>query len=122
MFVLFCKPSATFASVAPFTKPTISNPATLIDFKGVINGNRVMLQWTVQENETADQFIVEKSTDGRNFKMAALVFGTDRSETDHYMFYEKANHQKTMYRITTISKNHKAEYSSILAIAPKSAN
>lgn len=72
----------------------------------------------VNENETADRFEVEKSTDGKTFTMAGLVFGTDKSETDNYQFYEKAGNKKILYRIKMINKNQQAEYSAVIEINP----
>lgn len=50
--------------------------------------------------------------------MAALVFGTDKTETDNYQFYEKAGNQKVLYRIKLINKNLKAEYSTVVEVNP----
>ncbi len=72
----------------------------------------------VGENETADQFEVEKSTDGKTFTLTALVFGTDKPETDKYQFYEKAGDQKILYRIKLINKNRSIEYSDVIEINP----
>lgn len=113
-------------SIAPFTSPSslrhttgiINIPAKLISFNGSIKNNKVILEWVVGENETADQFEVEKSTDGKNYSLAALVFGTDLPETGNYQFYEKVSGRKTMYRIKLISKNKKAEYSPVIEITP----
>ena len=76
------------------------------------------MNWVVGENETADQFEVEKSLDGKNFTLAALVFATDKRETDTYQFYEKAGNEKVSYRIKLINKNRKTEYSSVIDINP----
>jgi hypothetical protein len=92
----------------------------LVSFKGSITNNKVVLQWVVKENETADQFAVEKSTDGTSFTVAALVFGTDKPQTDKYEFYEKANTKKISYRIKLINKNKKTEYSTVIQINPHS--
>jgi hypothetical protein len=110
---------APFTSFSPLPVSTLSvAPAKLISISGSINNNKVILNWVVGANETADKFEVEKSTDGKTFTMAALVFGTDKSETDNYMFYEKAGSIKTLYRIKMINKNHQAEYSSVIEISP----
>jgi hypothetical protein len=106
---------------APFASPssTISIAlAKIINVTGSISNHRVILNWMVAENESADKFEVEKSTDGKTFTMAALVFGSDKSETGNYMFYEKASNKKTLYRIKMINKNQQAEYSSVIEINP----
>jgi hypothetical protein len=110
-------PVATTSFVVP---SAVQQPAKLISFKGSVNKNKIILQWAVKENETADQFVVEKSVDGKNFAMAALVFGSDKPETDNYEFYEKANNKKVSYRIKLISKNQETEYSSVIEINPNS--
>jgi hypothetical protein len=108
-----------FASTVALSSTTISAaPAKLINFSGSISNNKIMLNWTVGENETADRFEIEKSTDGKNFTMAALVFGTDKSETGNYQFFEKAGKQKVLYRVKLISKNQEVHYSALIEINP----
>ena len=123
---LFYTPLYSQNPSVPFTTPSVissSAPlstAQLVSFKGSITNNKVVLQWVVKENETADQFAVEKSTDGKSFTVAALVFGTDKPQTDKYEFYEKANTKKISYRIKLINKNKKTEYSTVILIDPHS--
>ena len=123
---LLFTPQYAKENVISFTMPSLVSLSTpqpsvkLINFKGSINKNKIWLQWMVEENEDADQFIVEKSIDGKNFAMAALVFGTDKSETENYQFYEKANNKKVSYRIKLITKKQEAEYSSVIEIDPDS--
>ena len=118
-------PSNAQNEIAPFASPSLRSaftisisPATLISVNGTVSNNKVILNWVVGANETADKFEVEKSTDGKTFTMAALVFGTDKTETDNYMFYEKVSKQKVLYRIKMINKNQHAEYSSVIEINP----
>ncbi|MEO5564816.1 MAG: hypothetical protein ABIR18_15320 [Chitinophagaceae bacterium] len=104
----------------PFTANTASSfsagegqsPA-INNFTCSLSNNKVILNWETGKNEDADQFEIEKSTDGNNFVMAALVFGTDKPGSDSYMFYEKAT-AKVFYRIKVIHKNKSAEYSATL--------
>jgi hypothetical protein len=102
---------------APAPMPTIA-PSHLLEFKGHVKNNKVFLIWAIGENETADLFEVEKSTDGVNFKMAALIFGTDKPATDSYEFYERAGNQKIKYRIKIVNKNKEAAYSPVVEIIP----
>jgi hypothetical protein len=118
-------PSAAQVTTAPFGSPALLSaknisfvPARLISFDGSISNHKVILNWEVAENETADQFEVEKSIDGKTFFMAALVFGTDKSDKDKYQFYEKAGNQKVLYRIKIINKNRQTAYSSVIEINP----
>lgn len=118
-------PANAKTAIAPFTSPTplpvrsVSIvPAKLISLNGSVSNNKIFLTWIVGENETADHFEVEKSADGKTFKMAALVIGTDKPNTDNYQFYEKAGNQKVLYRIRLIYKDRKAEYSPMIEIDP----
>jgi hypothetical protein len=112
------QPSNAQSDRAPFASPVFIAPAKLINITGSISNHKVILNWVVGENETADRFEVERSTDGKTFTMAALVFGTDKTETDKYMFFEKADKKKVLYRIKMINKNQQAEYSSVIEINP----
>lgn len=119
------QPSSAQSTMAPFTSPAPLSaislpaiPAKLIQVTGSISNQKVILNWVVNENETADQFEVEKSTDGKNFSTTALVFGTDKADTGNYQFYEKAGNQKVLYRIKLINKNRQTEYSAVVEINP----
>ena len=96
------------------------NPASFISVSGTVSNNKFILNWTVGNNQTADQFEIEKSTDGVTFTMAALVFGTDKDSDDSYQFYEKAVAKKTFYRIKVINKNKSVGYSKLIEINPVS--
>jgi hypothetical protein len=111
--------------IAPFSDQPVlisttevGKPAKLITFSGQIQDSKVLLEWTVEENETADQFLVERSKDGKNYDVAAYVFGTDQPAIGRYRFYEKAGNQKLHYRIRLINKNNQTEFSSALEIQP----
>lgn len=109
-------PDHAISLTSPLSTSTL--PARLLRIEGSIIDHKVILNWVVGENETADQFEVEKSTDGKNFIMAALVFGTDKNNSANYQFYEKAGNQKVSYRIKLINKNRKTEYSPVVEINP----
>ena len=109
-----------FISPKPDPAPVISFiPAKVVSINGSISKNKIVLQWVVSENESAAQFEVEKSTDGKNFIMTALVFGTDKIASDSYQFYEKKGKSKVQYRIKIINKNQTVGYSSAIEINPK---
>ena len=98
---------------------SFSTPSKLISFKASRIHNKVLLQWVMGENETTDQFEIEKSTDGKNFILTALIFGTDKPEKDSYEFYDKAKKEEISYRLKIISKNKQVAYSDILVIKIK---
>jgi len=71
---------ASLAGYCEFTFPLLS--VKLSNFLGNLNNNKVNLEWSVQVNETAYQFDVEKSTNGFEFSSAALVMSTDKAGND----------------------------------------
>jgi hypothetical protein len=102
------------------TDPLISfiapDPSKRVSFNASMTNNKVILNWVIAENETTDKFEIEKSMDGENFSMVALVFATDKAETANYQFYEKATNKKMLYRIKIVDKNNTVSYSSVLTI------
>ena len=56
------------------------SPVTLISVSGFSKNNKTVVEWVVGDNQTADLFEVEKSDDGKEFKLAAIVFGSDTPE------------------------------------------
>ena len=120
--LLFAEEKIAPVATTSFVPPSAIQQSTkLVSFKGSLNKSKVLLQWAVKENETTDQFIVEKSTDGKKFVVAALVFGSDKPETENYQFYEKSSNKKVSYRIKLINKNQETEYSSVIEIDPKNS-
>lgn len=120
---VFYQPSTTnenapaFVSPMPESLPAVPfSPAKVVSFNGSISKNKVVLQWIVSKNESAAQFEVEKSYDRKRFIMTALVFGTDKTDSDSYFFYEKKGKSKVQYRIKIINKDQTIGYSSVIDI------
>jgi hypothetical protein len=109
----------------PFTKPSTNivvirrseKTPKIVSLEGNRSSNKVILKWQVADNEGADQFEVERSSDGKNFSTAAFVFATEKSGTDAYLFYEKSNGKQISYRIKIVNKDRQATYSNVLTIA-----
>ena len=89
----------------------------LISFQGKLNNNKVLLRWLIAKNETADRFDVERSADGINFTMAALVLTSEKNGNENYMFYENlSNKRKVYYRLKMYNKSQSINYSKTLVI------
>jgi hypothetical protein len=99
--------AASLVSVSPST--AVVNQLTCS-----IKNHRVLLNWTIDNNESANQIEIESSNDGKNFTMAALVFGTDKKDTDSYAYFEKAKKGKTWYRLKIINKDSSIQYTDIV--------
>ncbi|MBI3137747.1 MAG: hypothetical protein HYZ15_04100 [Sphingobacteriales bacterium] len=94
----------------PFTSPStlsvaVSRPS-FMEMKAELVQQKIQLSWKVQENQSIDYFEIEKNMDGKHYKLAALVFGTDTPEAGSYLFFDKASGEKISYRIRLISKDN----------------
>ncbi len=106
-----------FTSPSPFYFASPQKPFIKItSFTGSIQQNKVLLNWTVGENQEVDQFEIQKSADGKIFSTAALVFGTGKNDADRYEFYEKTNSKKLVYRIKIIHKDQAIQFSDIIIV------
>jgi len=96
-------------------------PVHLISFQGNLNkNNKVTLNWSVADNETANSFEVERSVNGLDFTTAGVVFASEKRGTENYMFYETVTtNDKIMYRLKMIDKGHDIDYSKILIFQTK---
>jgi hypothetical protein len=96
-------------------------PVNLVSFQGNINkNNKVTLQWKVENNETTDQFEVQRSYNGIEFKTIGIVFASEKNGIEDYMFYETINSfDKVMYRLKLIDKQNEVSYSKILVFQSK---
>ena len=96
-------------------------PVQLISFQGNVNAkNKISLQWKIGNNKTVEQFEVQRSYDGREFKTIGIVFSSEKADTEDYMFYETiASFEKVMYRLKITGKNGDVDYSKILVFQNK---
>jgi hypothetical protein len=95
-----------------------STVATVLNFNGTINNNRVFLNWAIDKNQGVDMIEVERSRNGKTFVMAGLVFGTDQPDKGEYLFYEKNKKTKLFYRLKIINKDRTVIYSSVISPEP----
>ena len=82
--------------------------------------NRV--SWTIANNRAANSFEVEKSTDGKNFKVIAVLKATEKFGTENYTYTDTATGaDKIMYRLRILIKNQHDFYSRIILVRAKVA-
>lgn len=119
VFALFLQLSTqaqdlTFHAI-PFTSNSTTTPTSVVPFvfelKAVVVNQKIQLNWKAEENQSVNLFEVEKSMDGKNYTLAALVFGTDKASAEEYLFFEKNTGKKTTYRVKIISKDKQVYYS-----------
>jgi len=118
---IFFHPGYSESAKIPFTSTDttlhyIKQTAGLLNVNATIIKNKVIHNWIVTDNETADMLEVEKSFDGKSFHLAAIVFGTDNAKEASYQYFEKLKKKKTFYRIKLINKNKEIGYSPLLEV------
>lgn len=91
-----------------------NDPIKIISTRATVVNNKIVLNWAVSDNKLADRFIIEKSTDGKNYSVAALVFTTENKDEAHYTYFEKINKTKYKYRILVIDNEQKISCSAII--------
>ncbi|MFC0774108.1 hypothetical protein [Terrimonas alba] len=104
--------------IAPFDSATtsfnIDGDTRIKNLNCQVKNEKLVISWSTEENEKTNRFELEKSKDGKQFSLAAIVFGTDKKDTDNYMFYEKASKKKTFYRVKIIQNDGSVDYSAIV--------
>lgn len=110
--------AAPFTSSSPSSTTTSSVSAKFISIKSSVSNEKIIIDWLVEENQAANMFEIEKSYNGKDFTLAAIIFGTDQAAANSYQFYEKKSMKKVFYRIKIINKNEETEYSDPVVISP----
>ena len=89
-------------------------PVKLNSFQGSKNKSNVQLQWNVGVNEIANEFQVERSTDGKNFEAAAVMFATEKTGNEVYNYSEINETSKVYYRLKMTDESDVVSYSKVL--------
>ena len=78
------------------------------------------ITWTIANNRAAKSFEVEKSTDGKNFKVIAVLIATEKYGTESYTHGDTATGpDKVMYRLRILNKSQHDFYSRIILVRAK---
>ena len=96
-------------------------PVHLINFQGNLDkDNNATLQWKIGNNETVDQFEIERSTDGKEFKTVGIVISNETVGAETYRFFETtSSSDKVMYRLKMIGNGNDVTYSKIIMFQSK---
>ncbi len=100
-----------------FTYPNqITLPVKLESFTAILNNNsnKVDLRWITSYEKNVSHFVVEKSTDGKNYADAGVVFAYgNSSDIMDYTFTDIINTQQNIiyYRLRSVDADGKFDYS-----------
>jgi Secretion system C-terminal sorting domain len=119
-----------FPGVITYPKISISLPVSLVSFSAMLNNNsnKVDLKWVTASEMNASHFVVERSTDGKNFNDAGTVFASgNTNEKMDYSFSDNVSASQTgviYYRLCSVDIDGKFEYSAtrIIRIGKQAEN
>jgi hypothetical protein len=100
-----------------FTYPNqITLPVKLESFTAILNNNsnKVDLRWVTSYEKNVSHFVVEKSTDGKNYADAGVVFAYgNSSDIMNYTFTDQVSKQENIiyYRLRSVDADGKFDYS-----------
>ncbi len=101
--------------------PIITLPVKLASFSAMLNTDKVDLKWVTISEKNVSHFSVEKSTDGKNYSEAGIVFAYgNTSETINYSFTDKnistSKAGVIHYRLRSVDNDGKSELSQVRSI------
>ncbi|MEM6964585.1 MAG: SdrD B-like domain-containing protein [Bacteroidota bacterium] len=91
-------------------------PVDLTSFEAEnINESRVALKWITASEQNNKHFIIEKSTDGSNFKPMGIVAGNGTTSATNFYRFEDAEpfYGNNYYRLKQVDFDGKFEYSKV---------
>jgi hypothetical protein len=96
-------------------------PATLAYFNANPVQNDVNIAWKTITEENADHFVIEQSNDGVNFSSLQTIKAAGNSTDPRNYAYTHHNvvAGKIYYRLQTVDKNGKSDYSGIVVVTVK---
>src|SRR5688572_3506920 len=122
IFVLFVSAFVSMSALAGAANAQNNTTPELVltAFNAAITNNKVALFWITGKEKDFSHFVIERSTDGVEYKDAALVFANGNSTVQQsYYFADAVNTtSKTVlhYRLRMVSTGGKYSYSAIRII------
>ncbi|MEQ1797643.1 MAG: T9SS type A sorting domain-containing protein [Lacibacter sp.] len=91
-------------------------PVTLTNFQANLKDKSASLVWTTANQINFSHFVIEKSTDGKNFQEAAVLFADEANTSTVIDYKYKDNLQNSsskvvFYRLKMVDANEKYAYS-----------
>jgi hypothetical protein len=96
-------------------------PLNLLTFKGSLRNNATLLEWETANEINTSNFVVERSTDGRNFQQIGTVAANDNSGINSKYSYTdndvtRQSSSIVYYRLKMVDNDASYTYSDIVTI------
>lgn len=98
--------------------PQVILPVTFYKFSASYEKKNVILNWTANSDDAFSHYVVERSTDGKNYNQIGIVFTTGAMVTSYQFKDDNVNSATNMvfYRLRWKSSKEKDMYSEIRVI------
>lgn len=92
-------------------------PINLLTFEAIKQNKKVLLQWTTDNEQNADKYIVERSANGNNYNSIGLVFAFNNSQKNNYTLTDlQPLPGLNLYRLKMLDRDGSFRYSPIRKI------
>lgn len=128
LFILFVQNTKAHSAANPDSlNPGSNQPLMLVKFDAIVGTGKISLNWTITDHRKFNHFVIQKSTDGRNFKdlVTMMTDATNFSTMINYNYHDsvKGTSQKVLYyRLQLIDATSRIEYSPIRMVRLDAAN
>lgn len=113
VFALLLWTSTGFSQSDSIRPPSI--PVSLLDFRANLRNDNALLNWKTTNHYNFSHFIIEKSTDARNYKDAVVIVAPESTSAENNYRYNDNLHSSTnktvYYRLKMVDVNGKISYS-----------
>jgi hypothetical protein len=101
-------------------KPISLLPLNLLSFTGTLKNDKIELNWVTTNEVNVSHIIIEKSTDGINYKDLAMFLSINSgAEKNYYQYADKINVKMDgvyYYRLRTVNNNGSSTFSEVKRI------
>jgi hypothetical protein len=116
-----CSPYAVDTVYVLFDPNCTTMLTRKMDFKGSLQNGNPALQWTVKNNQTISNFIIERSLDGLNFQGISIIENANpEAATDAYGYLDKmVLSTNVVYYRLKVNTDNGVYYSTIIRVELK---
>jgi hypothetical protein len=107
-------------SIATQTLNAQLDLAFISNFSANPNNSCNRLAWVIENNRAVNNFEIERSTNGKDFKTIAVLIATEKFGTENYTYADTSIGADTiMYRLRILNKSQHDFYSRIILVRSK---
>jgi hypothetical protein len=103
-----------------------SLPLTLLNFDAILRTDKVNLTWITTEHKDFSHFVLQRSTDGKNFKdvMTLMTDNVTSSSVNQYNYKDDVSGMSNVvyYRLQMVDVDTKFQYSPVRMVRLNAAN